>query len=286
MPEASSGTHHHQLAGRVEDRLLGECGAELRGALRAQLGGEAAARSRADAQAEARLHEAVVDDLEGHVCGVCSHTMASAALSEDGLDHSPELLIPCGHNLCKFCVHEYCGKQGRKACPFCRARIEAHAPNRPLGQLVAKLLTMAAGICPGGDAAALSSRGSQVQEGAAESGAAEHEELGRRYAREWTSLHAQVRATELEQEELAGQLTAARARRGAAESCVAATEATCSDLEAQRQSARRSVERLAEQRLALEAKREGLQRRREEAQARQDTAKSLVESLRQEIAQR
>nr|XP_016846328.1 PREDICTED: zinc finger protein RFP [Anolis carolinensis] len=51
----------------------------------------------------------------------------------------PVILAECGHNFCRFCLTQYCGKRERKAaCPQCRKcfQMESLIPNRQLRNLV------------------------------------------------------------------------------------------------------------------------------------------------------
>ncbi len=78
------------------------------------------------------IEKMLQDQLSAHCCPVCMFTMAPSELSEDQSDHSPLLLFPCGHNLCKLCVE----KIKKPSCPYCRAKIEHRAVNRPLLEMI------------------------------------------------------------------------------------------------------------------------------------------------------
>merc|ERR1711862_31283 len=66
--------------------------------------------------------------------------------AEDGLDHSPMLLCPCGHNLCITCVETIEKKNRKNQCPYCRAKVEHRAVNRPLLELIITFATNTDGL--------------------------------------------------------------------------------------------------------------------------------------------
>eukprot|EP00747_Dinoflagellata_sp_TGD_P169178 gnl/TRDRNA2_/TRDRNA2_197473_c0_seq1.p1 gnl/TRDRNA2_/TRDRNA2_197473_c0~~gnl/TRDRNA2_/TRDRNA2_197473_c0_seq1.p1 ORF type:complete len:314 (+),score=61.84 gnl/TRDRNA2_/TRDRNA2_197473_c0_seq1:174-1115(+) len=74
-----------------------------------------------------------------HRCPICLLSMLPASpASNDAIDRSPMLLVPCGHALCRTCATDKLpGCAG--ACPQCRCIVQSVVLNRPLLQAVAAL---------------------------------------------------------------------------------------------------------------------------------------------------
>ena len=242
-----------QLRLALEARQTIGVRSELRGQLRGQLSLEEAARSARAAAGESELREVLVDELDGHLCAVCTHVMVPARQSEDGRDHSPALLVPCGHNLCRSCVVEYFERQRKDTCPYCRGKCEAQVPNRPLEEIIVRLLQTGAGAGAGGSGASPASPEQRAPPAAAASGP-----CGAEYAARWVALNAQVRALELEREALRGRVADAEVRRGSAQRTVAAAAAECGRLAAARDALDGELQHLAAQLRALAVRREAL----------------------------
>ena len=88
--------------------------------------------------AELEMSNLLNKELESHNCPVCMMRMLPAEDSEDGSDHTPMLLFPCGHNLCATCVNMHFEKQNRKTCPHCRGETELCTINRPMKEMIMK----------------------------------------------------------------------------------------------------------------------------------------------------
>lgn len=64
-------------------------------------------------------------EMENHKCGVCFELMLDN-------DHTPMMIVPCGHCFCKNCL----GLLSNKKCPTCRAPIKSQAVNFALKQVI------------------------------------------------------------------------------------------------------------------------------------------------------
>ena len=65
------------------------------------------------------------NEMENHKCGVCFELMLDN-------DHTPMMIVPCGHCFCKNCL----GLLSNKKCPTCRAPIKSQAVNFALKQVI------------------------------------------------------------------------------------------------------------------------------------------------------
>lgn len=273
MPVSGSGlAPEAELAGRLQDRMACK---QVRDVLRRQVRAEAEAQLKEGMAAEAELHNVLVGELDGHICAVCFDVMAPAHLAQDSKNHSPVLLVPCGHNLCSVCVDEICRRQGQTKCPYCRQRIESHIPNRPLEELVVRCLECAES-CSSIAGAPHTPCMEAVQGGDAD--------LAGDYVRRWMTLHAQIQAMESEEEDLGQKLAATRARRARSRADADAIEAQHSRLAVELDRLTRDLQRIAEQRGALELRREGLRRQLAESKDRAELAENTAKPLRSELA--
>jgi len=254
-----------ELARRIEDQMIAR---KLHGELLAPLRAEAAAVRREQAAADFEARNVLVDELEAHLCAICAHTMLPAHLAEDGRDHSPALLVPCGHNLCAACVVEYCRQQRKTRCPYCRGHIETQVPNAPLAQLIVRIWDSSA------------QRWAVPSPGAASSA---DSRAGLAYAQKWVVLHAQIRATELEQTRVHNQLASVRDQFQQAQRRIVEVQAA---MEGPREERRRLAGEkcvVAERRAALEAELGNLEAQAAEAKHRVAAAAAVVAPLRQQL---
>lgn len=116
----------------VEVELLGRIQARMEQSMRDELRNQTLSKKSVSEGLEKMLE----DELSTHLCPICMNLMVDGREnSGDGVDRVPLLLSPCGHSLCRSCV----GKMVKKtSCPYCRAKIEHQAVNRPLAEMIAR----------------------------------------------------------------------------------------------------------------------------------------------------
>jgi hypothetical protein len=61
---------------------------------------------------------------------------SSSSGSTSSLDHSPVIVVPCGHSICTVCLE----RDKTRKCPLCRSNIQSHAVNFALQQIIISLL--------------------------------------------------------------------------------------------------------------------------------------------------
>ncbi|KAH7825793.1 putative Zinc finger protein [Monocercomonoides exilis] len=94
-------------------------------------------------QRERRIKEleqssSLISEVEGNTCPICFDLMAPP-------EHSPMILVPCGHTFCSSCI-PYIYKQSKAEahrqnhCPLCRVSITSVAPNRNLQKIIEEYL--------------------------------------------------------------------------------------------------------------------------------------------------
>lgn len=76
-----------------------------------------------------RIDRSIADELETNTCSICFELMLPK-------DHSPIILFPCGHTLCKLCIDHHFKTARQKLCPLCRCKVDSHAVNISLQNLV------------------------------------------------------------------------------------------------------------------------------------------------------
>ena len=59
--------------------------------------------------------------MDENSCMICTEEY-------DGTNKAPQILIPCGHNICKFCIMNL----NSNKCPYCLTNILTFAFNRSL----------------------------------------------------------------------------------------------------------------------------------------------------------
>ena len=75
------------------------------------------------------MEKTIAKELESNTCPICYELMVPP-------NYSPTMLFPCGHTFCKGCVNIQNGHRKLTNCPFCRKKIQSHAVNILLQNLI------------------------------------------------------------------------------------------------------------------------------------------------------
>mmetsp|Transcript_7867 Transcript_7867/g.29442 ORF Transcript_7867/g.29442 Transcript_7867/m.29442 type:complete len:408 (-) Transcript_7867:1315-2538(-) len=125
--------NHEQRDGIDTTKLLGEITYSLEEKLRSSIRKEMQLEQKRERHEKrvkySQMDQHLAEEIASKICAVCFELMKAP-------DHCPTILFPCGHSFCSQCCKLLLKKHGNRKCPECRAKINSHAVNIPLKQII------------------------------------------------------------------------------------------------------------------------------------------------------
>jgi len=123
--------NHGNGAPSKDSQMLDQLAMRMAEKLRLKYEGEIKNKGPGDGKGGASAEEnaeSLAGEVMSNTCPICFELFLPP-------EHSPILIIPCGHTFCKGCLEDM-KKKAKYACPFCRIKIQSQAPNISLQKLI------------------------------------------------------------------------------------------------------------------------------------------------------